>query len=243
MKNLKYVLFLFLVFYMGVSFAYAADKEDSWKQEVSLGYTQKTGNTQSSELISNYEGINKTDAAELAVKGGVLYSSVNKKMDGQKYNASVRYAPTLEDTEWFAFGRFEIEHDRFSGIDYRYVPSVGAGHWFSQEEEWKASAEVGVGHEYVKYTDGSDDNNVVLIPRFYCEKSVFEKAMLSQEVVMYPSLEDTKEYRIRTETRFTNPLNETLSMRVSFIDEFNSDPLGDAKKNDTQLILSFVYGF
>jgi len=244
MNSIKYVLLLFLVFCVGIGFAYADDEKDSWEQEVSLGYTQKTGNTQSSELLSSYEGINKTDAAELTLKGNVLYSSVNKKMDGQKYKASVRYAPTLEDTDWFAFGKFEIEHDRFAGIDYRYIPSVGAGRWFiPDEEDWKASAEVGVGHEYVEYTNGSDDSDVVLIPRFYYERPMFEKALLSEELIVYPNLEDIKEYRIRSETRFTNPLNESLAMRISFIDEFNSNPLGDAKKNDTQLVLSFVYGF
>ncbi len=222
--------------------AHAAEK-DLWKQEVALGYTQKTGNTQSAELVSNYEGIRKAEYSELTIKAGVLYSSVNKKMDGQKYNGSARYAPDLGDTDWFAFGKFEFEHDRFAGIDYRYLPSIGAGYWMAREEDWKASGEVGVGHEYVKYIDGSDDDNVVLIPRFFAEKAIFEKAKVSEELIFYPSLEDAKKYRLRSETRFTNALSEALSLRVSFIDEFNTNPLGESKKNDTQMVLALVYGF
>ena len=223
-------------------FAYAAD-DGLWKQEVSLGYTQKTGNTQSSELISNYEGLRKADDSELTIKAGVLYSSVNKKMDGQKYNGSLRYAPDLGDTDWFWFGKLEAEHDRFAGIDYRYLPSLGAGYWLAREEDWMASGEIGVGHEYVKYTDGTDDDNVVLIPRFYAEKAVLEKTKVSEELIFYPNLEDIKKYRLRSESRFTNALSEALSLRVSFIDEFNTNPLGDSKKNDTQMVLALVYGF
>ena len=223
-------------------FAHAAD-DGLWKQEVSFGYTQKTGNTQSSELISNYESIKKADDSELTIKAGVLYSTVNKKMDGQKHNASLRYAPELGDTDWFAFGKIEAEHDRFAGIDCRYLPSVGAGYWIAREEGWMASGEVGVGHEYVKYTDGTDDDNIVLIPRFYAEKAVLEKAKVSEELIFYPSLEDAKKYRLRSETRFTNALSEALALRLSFIDEFNTNPLGEAKKNDTQLMLALVWGF
>ena len=164
-------------------------------------------------------------------------------MDGQKYNGSMRYAPNLGDSDWFGFGKLEAEHDRFAGIDYRYVPSIGAGYWISREEDWTASGEVGVGHEYVKYTNGSDDDNIVLIPRFYAEKAVLDKAKISEELIFYPNLEDVKKYRLRSETRFTNPLSDSLSLRVSFIDEFNTNPLGEAKKNDTQLVFSLVYGF
>ena len=242
MKKAICVWFVIFIICLSAVFTYAAD-DSLWKQEVTFGYTQKTGNTQSTELISNYEGIRKTDHSEVTIKAGVLYSSVNKKMDGQKYNGSVRYAPELGDTEWFGFGKIEIEHDRFAGIDYRYIPSVGAGYWIAREKDWTASGEVGIGHEYVKYTNGTDDSDVVLLPRFFCKKKVFEKATVSEELILYPNLEETEKYRIRSETRFTNPLSDVLSFRVSFIDEFNTDPLGDAKKNDTQLVLSLVYGF
>lgn len=242
MQRIKFILFVMAVVCLSAASTYAVD-DSLWKQEVSLGYTQKTGNTQSTELISNYEGLRKTDYSELTIKAGVLYSSVNKKMDGQKYNGSLRYAPELGDTDWFGFGKIEVEHDRFAGIDYRYVPSIGAGYWIAREEGWIASGEVGVGHEYVKYTNGSDDDNVVLIPRFYAEKAVLEKAKISEELIFYPNLEDVKKYRLRSETRFTNALSESLSLRLSFIDEFNTNPLGESKKNDTQLVLSLVYGF
>ncbi|MCG2712125.1 MAG: DUF481 domain-containing protein [Candidatus Omnitrophica bacterium] len=242
MKKVIFIWPVISIICLSAAFTFASD-DGLWKQEVTLGYTQKTGNTQSTELVSNYEGIRKTDYSELTIKAGVLYSAVNKKMDGQKYNGSMRYAPELGDTDWFGFGKIETEHDRFAGIDYRYLPSLGAGYWIAREEGWKASGEVGVGHEYVKYTDGSDDDNVVLIPRFFAEKAVLEKAKISEELIFYPNLEDVKKYRFRSESRFTNALSESLSLRVSFIDEVNTNPLGASKKNDTQLVFALIYGF
>jgi len=214
-----------------------------WKQEVSAGYSQKTGNTQNSQMNAAYQGIRTTPGSELTAKASTLYSSQKNKMDGQKHTGSLRYAPKLDDTDWFGFGMFAAEHDRFAGVDYRLVPSIGTGYWFSNTETWKVSAELGLGYEYNNYSNGTDEENTLLIPRAYAEKTVFDKACLSEELIMYSSLEDAAEYRLRSETKFTNPLSDTLSLRVSFIDEFNTGPIGDAKKNDTQFMVSLVYAF
>ncbi len=226
----------------GLEAAYAG-LDGGWKQEFSLGYSQKTGNTQNSQLSGTYQGIRATESEEITLKASTLYSSQKKKMDGQKHTGSARYAPNLGDTDWFVFAMTEAEHDRFASIDYRLVPSIGTGYWFSNTQDWKASAELGLGYEYVKYTDNSDEDNLALISRAYFEKAVFEKSRISEELIIYPNLKNSQKYRARSETKFTNPLSDAMSMRVSFIDEFNTDPLGNAKKNDTQLLLSLVYTF
>ncbi|MCM8812853.1 MAG: DUF481 domain-containing protein [Candidatus Omnitrophica bacterium] len=231
------------VIFFGMVSGARAEESKLWKNELAVTYSQATGNTQNSKFGGSYDGIRKTENDELTLKASTLYSSQRKKMDGQKYNAVARYAPNLGGSQWYGFAKAETDHDRFAAIDYRVIPSVGCGYYFSDTAEWKAQAEAGFGYEYVKYTDGSDDENLSLIPRVYLEKAVFEKARLSEELIYYPSLERASVYRFRSETKFTNPLSETLAMRLSFIDEFNSTPRGDAKKNDTQLLASLVYSF
>ena len=208
-----------------------------------MGYNRKTGNTQNSEMTASYEADRSRDTEEITIKASTLYSSQNKKMDGQKHNGSIRYAPNLGDTDWFFSGKVEAEHDRFAGIDSRVLPSLGAGYWFFRTDKGKASAEVGVGQEFIEYTDGSNDDNTVLIPRGYYEHQVFEKSLFSEELILYPSLEDINDYRLRSETKFTNPLSDQMSLRVSFIEEFNSRPIDEKKKSDTQMIMSLVYNF
>ena len=58
-----------------------------------------------------------------------------------------------------------------------------------------------------------------------------------------PNLSDTGAYRLKSETVLTNPLNEQLDLEIKFIDEFESDPAGDSKKNDARFISSLVYSF
>ena len=235
-------LVLFSIVFTGV--LPVAHAEDIWKRELSVGFTQSTGNTQNSQLTGLMEADKKTRGDQITLKASTLYSSQNKKMDGQKHNASVRYALSFFENQWYAFYKFSGEHDRFSNIDYRMLPTAGIGYWFSDTEDWKAMAEVGFGVEHVNYTDTTKERtDTVFVPRAFFEKTVFEKAKLSQDIAAYPNLEESDDFRIVTEIRFTNPLSDNMSLRFSFIDEFNSNPTGESKKNDTRTVLSLVYSF
>ncbi len=231
-----------LMLLLGVAVVRAQDDLDVWKTEVSLGYNQATGNTRNSQLNAAIDANRKTDADELTVKASTLYSSQNKKMDGQKNTGSIRYAFSFWEKEWYGFYKFAAEHDRFANIDYRIIPSAGIGYWLSDTSQWKAMAEVGLGLEHTEFNDNTkEETDIILIPRGFVEKKIFDEVTISQELVLYPNLDQTDQYRFRAETKFTNPLTENMSLRFSFIDEFNSSPAGDAKKNDTRTILSLVY--
>ena len=215
-----------------------------WESEMSLGYTRNTGNTQSSQLLGSLEAERENDQDVLTIKASTLYSSQNKKMDGQKHTGSIRYGFDFWNDSWYGFMKFEVEHDKFANIDSRLIPSAGAGYYFSKTEEFKFLAELGLGLEHTEYSNNKKETtDVILIPRIFAEKDIFTNSTISQEVIIYPNLDEGDQYRLRAETRFTNPLSEEMSLRCSFIDEYNSDPAGAAKKNDTQLVTSIVYSF
>ncbi|MFH1063276.1 MAG: DUF481 domain-containing protein [Candidatus Omnitrophota bacterium] len=239
-KFINLVLFSFVF----VGLLPIAHAEDMWKRELSLGFTQATGNTQNSQLSGAVEADKKTESDQVTLKASTLYSSQHKKMDGQKHEASVRYALNFSENQWYAFYKFSIDHDKFSNIDYRMLPTAGIGYWFSDTDDWKAMAELGLGLEHINYSDETKDRtDAIIVPRAFFEKTVFEKAKLSQDIAAYPNLEESDDFRVIAETRFTNPLSDNMSLRFSFVDEFNSNPAGEAKKNDTRTVLALIYSF
>ena len=244
--NKGFIAAVFLLITLGfVSFAQAEDENDDfWAKEFSAGFTQSTGNTQNSQLNAAVEAYRKRSEDEIKLKASTLYSSTNKRMDGQKHEASARYGFNFWEEEWYGFYKFAVEHDKFANIDYRMIPTAGIGYWFADTADWKSQVEVGFGIEHTNYSDATKEKtDAILVPRAFFEKAVFYTATLSQEITLFPNLEDSEEYRVIAETRFTNPLNENMSLRFSFIDEFNSQPAGEAKKNDTRTVLSLVYNF
>lgn len=220
------------------------EKDGLWQRKVSVGYNKSDGNTQNNQLSMHLYAKRKTDYDEFTMKGEVYYSSSNTKMDSQKWYGMGRYAVSFWDRKWYNFYKLETDHDRFANIDYRAIPSAGIGYWLSDEPDWKAMAELAIGFEHTNFRDASKSSNeAVLIPRGFLEKKLIEELRISQDIVLYPSLEDTGKYRLRSETALTNPISDRLSWKISFIDEFNSDPTGLARKNDYRLISSLDYAF
>lgn len=216
----------------------------TWDREISLGYNKSSGNTQNSQFSMRLFVHRKTDQDEFHLKGDNFYSSSDKKMNAQQWNGVIRYAYSFWERKWYNFYKLESNHDRFANIDYRIIPSAGLGYWFSDEADWKAMTEVALGLEYTNYRDTTkDDSGGVLIPRAFFEKKLFGESKISQDITCYPSLGNVGEVRVHSETALTSPLSEKLSLRLSFIDDYNSDPPQNIKKNDLKFISSLNFSF
>ena len=181
---------------------------------------------------------------EINFKTMIQYSSADKKMDSQKWYNLLRYGRSLKESAWYYFTKIEADHDYFANIDYRITPSAGLGYWFCDRDDYKLLTELGVGYQHTNYRDATKSSNEpVLIPRGYFEKEIIGKSRLSQELVLYPSLKDTGDYRLHSETALINPINDKLSLKLSFIDDYNSAPAAGTKKNDTLFASSLSYSF
>lgn len=216
----------------------------SWEKELSLGYDKTTGNTQSSQLSTRLFMHRKTKSHEFHFQADSYYSSSDKKMDSQQWNVMGRYAYSLANRKWYHFYKLLGTHDRFANINYRIIPSTGLGYWFSDQEDFKAMLELAGGFEYTNYGDSTkSDSEAVLIPRAYLEKAFASGTKISQDITLYPSLEDTGSFRMHWETALTRPLSDKLSMRFSFIHDYDSDPAADIKKSDFKFISSLIFSF
>lgn len=215
-----------------------------WKRKISAGFTQVNGNTETSEFYADLLISRKTDLDEFTIKGNAYYSSSDDKMDSQQWYSLIRYAHSFGKLrKWYNFYKLEVDHDRFADIDYRLTPSSGVGYWFFDKKKLKFMAESGLGYEYTSFRNGSSEGEVILALRTYFEKRILAKLNFSQDISLYPSLEDFGQYRLRSETSLIHPLKDNLSLKLSFIADYDSDPVASAKETDTRLISALEYSF
>ncbi|MDP8264216.1 MAG: DUF481 domain-containing protein [Candidatus Aceula lacicola] len=220
-------------------------EEVVWKKEASIGYNLSRGNTEKSySLVSIYLNRN-TGYDEWTLKGKSFYSSTNKKMDSQKWDGFLRYAFSFgENLKAYNFYQLDADHDRFANIDYRLTPFTGIGYWFLDREDVKWMGEIGVGLEHTSFRDNQEEKDeAILVPRFFSEYALMGDSKLTKDVSLFLPFNDVESYRIRAEVAFINPIDEHLSFKVSAIDDFNSNPGVDIKKNDLQFISALVYSF
>lgn len=216
-----------------------------WTADFETAYFLTRGNTETSGFDLTAFINRKTATDETTFKSTVNQSSSEKKMNAQKWYAMGRYAYSFgEELKWFNPFKFEIDHDKFANIDYRYIPSVGIGYWVSDEKPFKAMGEVSLGWEHTKYNDGRDDaDEAILIPHVYAEYTTVHGLLLSQDLIAFPALSDLGEYRFISTSAIAFPFNDAISLKLSWINEYNSDVSGDTEKLDQQLLTSFVYSF
>lgn len=220
------------------------EKQADWKRNIAIGFSKATGNTQNSQRTVALDMNRKTGQDEFTMKGSYYYSSSDRKMNSQKWYSIIRYAYSFWDKAWYNFYKLEADHDRFANIDYRLIPALGIGYWFSDTPDWKAMVEVAIGFQNTNFRDDTKDKNeAILVPRAFLEKKIFDTTTISEDITLYPSLEESGDYRLHSETTLNTALNEHLSLQLSFIDDYNSNPPGNTKKNDTRFITSLTYSF
>ena len=185
-----------------------------------------------------------TNKNELTFQGDVDYSESDNQMDAQKWSNSVRWAYSFgKDLKWYNFYKYEIDHDRFSDVNVRHVPSIGVGYWHAHSDDFKLLGEVAVGYEYTDYNTKENEDKVLPIPRIFLEKKIFDRAILSEDFKLYLSVDEPGRYRFKSETALDNPLTDKLSLSIKVIDEYNSKPGNNTKKNDLRVVSGLTYTF
>ena len=225
-------------------------KEDApaivWKREVSAGYNYTRGNVRDDQLSASlFINRNRMHIDEITLKGNAYYSALDEETNAQKFYGLGRYAFSFGKAKaWYNFYSLEADHDRFSGISYRLIPAAGVGYWFYDLPGFKLMAEAGIGIEHTDYKGETEDTNeMVIIPRAFFEKDLFGLAKISQDVHVYPVVTDPGEYRLRSESALIIPGFKKISVRLSFINEYNSNPPEETKKLDRRFMSSLVYSF
>ncbi len=220
------------------------EKPKLWQGEVAAGLNRSSGNTENIEFTVSFDAGMKTESNELTVKGDGYYSSSEGEMNAQKWYSMARYARKVWNRKWDNFYRLEADHDKFAGIDYRLIPSTGLGYSFVDTPEWKVLVEGAIGLEHTVYNDETEDTDeAVFIARVLLEKTFAAGLKITQDTSFYPSLEETSEFRVHSESALTNPLAGGLSLRLSFIVDYDSDPPEDREETDTRLVTSLLYSF
>lgn len=217
-----------------------------WTGDIFVGYTQSTGNTDKGSgqvsLNSNY----KMDEGEFIAKANAFYGQTDNKMDTQKWDGLAKYLLSFpDDSNWFSSYQVSVDHDRFSDIDYRIVPAVGIGYHFSREEDWTWNADLALGYEITRYRTNSanDDETLALIGHTFAKKRVLENAFLSEDLTLIPGLESGSGFRVKSETAFTNPLNERMDLEIKYVVDYDSEAAPGKTSTDKQILAGIKYKF
>ncbi len=218
--------------------------EKPWHGSVSAGINARKGNTSSESASGRFNLSRRKGPDELFLNGDTYFASSERRMTALKMLGGVRYDHYFEpgNRGWYGLGRFEADQDRFADINQRLIPGVGPGYAFFNSEDFKIKFETAAGFSQTNFRDTTDNRfEAILIPRFFFESRIYGQSRFTQDVNVYAPLNEANGYRVRSESTVEAPFFDRLKIRLSLIDDYNSNPSAGAEKNDIRLISSVAY--
>ncbi len=214
-----------------------------WERRLTLGVDYRKGNVDSGSNSLELLLHRKRPKDEVTLKVRAYYSQSHGQMDDRKYYCLGRYGFSFrEGGSWYAFGKLELEHDRFADVKFRGIPSLGLGYWFLSGERFRLNLEGSLGWEYVDYYLQDSDDDVLAVGSVRWEYRPTVGWELFEDVDVYPSFGEGS-YRLRSETGLRVRLRERMSLKLSLLEEYDSDPAEGKKKSDLRFISGLEWEF
>ncbi|MCM2129704.1 DUF481 domain-containing protein [Larsenimonas rhizosphaerae] len=213
--------------------------EKGFEGSAEFGYTRLTGNSDSETLLSKGTGTWYDDAWSYSLHGEATSASEDGEQSAEEYIAAGRTRYNLDDRNYL-FGVVRWDKDRFSGYDSQTTLAGGYGRQLLEGPVHTLSLEGGPGLRHDVYDDGDVKNLALAYGAVNYKWQVSDTAAFTEGVVG----EATDENVIgRSETALQVAINQTLSLKVAYQVEHNTNPPSDAEsKTDTRTAVSLVYG-
>jgi len=213
-----------------------------WTGNMSVGGNQQSGNTDRLSASVGAEAMRKTDIDRFSLRFLFNYAKEDGELSNRNTYAAFKYDYFFTE-KIYGYTAIELLADKFKDINLRTVVGPGVGYQLWDHPDKSLGLEAGVSYFSEDRIEAADDDWITARLAGNLRWKIAEKLILTDSLVIYPSLEDTGEYQLRNEAGITSPLIGGWSLRLSNIIEHDSNPPVNIEKDDIYWILSLLYGF
>jgi putative salt-induced outer membrane protein YdiY len=198
----------------GLDMVRSAKDRDLWHGSAKLTY----GDARIRQTFDYRAAYGKTD--------GILSAN---RMDG-----SSKTDWTLsERMYWYNLGN--AGYDRLRRIDYQYEVGPGLGHRLLTRTNFVLNVEAGVNYYETGFSTAPKRQETTLRLAEDFTWALNSRLSLEEKLAYTPSLDEPGQYRLRFESTLKFWLMENLSLNLSLLNLFESDPAPGVTKNDLQI--------
>ncbi len=221
-----------------------------WKDELTLGVVNTTGNTSQSSFSGALDLNYKDTPNELALKlGGIYETTEGKQTAGQAYFDAV-YRRTLvewDKTErWYAYAENHELYDAVKAISYRITNSFGLGYYLIKNDKVTLDLRAGPAYVCQKFFSGDSESDISGLAGLRITYTVDDRTSNTEDALYTTSLQDGRIYQLTSETAVKYKLPEIahdLGLKLAFRDDYDNATSGNTKNNDTRFTLALTFDF
>ncbi len=212
-----------------------SQKQSFWRQltgAIDFGYNFSSGNSQtalSADANANY-------LSEKWLAGASVNSSFSGQSGGSKSN--LFEVQTLDgrflSRNSFLMGLGDFLHSSQQDLSLRTTLGGGYGRYMIRSNHNTLAWLTGVvyTHENFESSDQTADQNIEALLGLQYQIFHFDRYNLESQLLVYPGLTDAPRIRSTTKTTFSLKLTNNFHLDFSFLDNFDSSPPFNAKRNE-----------
>ncbi len=221
--------------------AKAAAARPKWTAKLEAGVDVETGNTERVVANGRFE-LRRTTARDRLL----MYARGRYARDaGVESAREILGGAHLEvdvDTNWFAFGSLELEHDRFEDLDLRTTASGGVGYFVLREPAHELKVRGGVGFLHESFTGGTNNSQATAEIGLDYRKEFTPWLSFTHSTTWYPTFEDFGDFRLLMENAAEIPLSDDRSwkLKLGVRSRYDATPQPGIERLDTYYFLNVV---
>jgi len=216
----------------GFAHAQATVKPDGqFRAALGLGASVSSGNSKTSNLSINGDGVRATDQDKLSLYGNLNYARSSGVTTGEQLRLGSRYDRNI-GTELFGFGGLDLERNKFSNLKLRGLVSGGLGWHAVKTPGTTFDLFGGVGYTSDRYfdpmlIDGSTRTSYGYASLLLGEESTHklsETTSAKQRLVVVPNLKNRGEFRANLDAGLAVAMSKAMNLNVGLGAAYNSEP-------------------
>ena len=213
-----------------------------WKGNIAVGADIQSGNAKRASASVAADMRRKTDHDRFSIRFLHNYAEESDEITVRNTYGALKYDYFFTNS-LFGYLGVELLNDKFKDLNLRTVVGPGIGYQIWDDDIKSLLFELGVSYFSEDLKDGEDDNWIT--GRFGSNFSykLLDAVEFSEQIIVYPSIEDFGEYKLRNEASLISSLGSRLALKFTNILERDSDPPEEVRKNDLYWILSLLYSF
>lgn len=248
MRNFKKIRVLGGLLFILINAGVAEENKDTQKQwtgDISLGLTLARGNTETSNLSFSFSAKRILNSKlDWNNSGFFLFGKIKSTTNAESLgiSSSINWK---HSHRFFSYYKIQVLRDRFKNYDYRLLPAVGVGYKLVSSEKTEFSLNAGLSEVFTKYQDtGETEAYSGLALGDNLIWKISPTADLTQQFTLTADLTEFPHFFARLEINMTAAINNNWALKLSLIDGFENQPVGEGiKKNDVTFLAGLSLKF
>lgn len=215
---------------------------NQWKGSVSLAANSQTGNTERSALTFGVDTVRKNDQDRFSLRALYSIGEDKKIMTSRSAYGALKY-DYFFTKKFYGYLAVELLNDTFKDLNLRTVVGPGVGYQVWDDARKALGLEAGIAYFSEDLKTGADKSWATARLAANYRYKLTETITFTDNLIMYPSLEQASDFKMRNEASLVTALGSGWSLKLANTLDYDNAAAKGIKKTDSNSMLGLQYAF